>query len=137
LSIPIVALMLYFGTRDPAPAPVKDEPISVALDAGVMAAEPPATAPAATSDRLLVGIVATAPCWVSAVVDGKPAFARELRTGERELLEVRREIVVTAGDAAAIRLTLNGREARPLGGAGEVVIVTMSMTNFEDYLAAP
>jgi hypothetical protein len=88
-------------------------------------------------DRLLVGIVATGPCWVSVTVDGRPIFARELRAGERELLEVKEEVVVTAGDAAALRLTLNGREARPLGGSGRVATVTMNLTNFKDYLIDP
>jgi hypothetical protein len=74
---------------------------------------------------------------VSVTADGQPAFARELYAGERELVEVRTEIVLTACDPAAIRLTLNGREARPLGAPGSAVTARMNLTTFRNYLIDP
>ena len=44
-------------------------------------------------------------------------------------------MVLTAGDAAAIVLTLNGAPARPLGKNGEVVTVRVNPANFKDYLS--
>ena len=71
---------------------------------------------------------------MSATVDGQKAIERLLQSGEQKTLEVRRELVLTAGDASAISLTLNGAEAKPLGKSGEVVTTRVNLTNFKDYL---
>lgn len=92
---------------------------------------------AADSDRVTVAVVATAPCWVSAIVDGERVASRQFQTGERISFEVGRSVVLTAGDAAALALTINGEEARPLGSAGQVVTVRVTPANFKEYLVAP
>jgi hypothetical protein len=84
-----------------------------------------------------VAVVATGPCWVSAIVDGERVVAREFQTGERIAFEFGRSVVLTAGDAAALAVTINGEEARPLGTAGQVVTVRVTPTNFKEYLVAP
>ena len=94
-------------------------------------------AAASDADRVTVAVVATAPCWVSAIVDGERVVAREFQTGERMAFEVGRSVVLTAGDAAALAVTINGEEARPLGSAGQVVTVRVTPANFKEYLAAP
>jgi hypothetical protein len=73
---------------------------------------------------------------VSAIVDGERVLERQLQAGERQVLEVRRELVLTAGDAGALTLTLNGASAKPLGKPGAVVTISVNLTNFKDYLAA-
>ena len=164
LSVPIAAVALYFGTAgrrssDPlassvvltGPASAKAAAPDAPAD-GVPAqpAAPPtsasqATAPSGTPppapaetevDRLMVGVSATGPCWVSATVDGHRVIAHVLQAGEQHTMEVRRELVLIAGDAAAITWTLNGAEAMPLGKAGAVVTTRVNLTNFKDYLAA-
>jgi cytoskeleton protein RodZ len=103
---------------------------------------PPAvgeSTPAAVSqadDRFSVGLAARRPCWVSATVDGQKAIDRLLQAGEQRTIEVRREIVLTAADAGAISITLNGVEARPLGKPGEVITARLNLANFRDYLQA-
>jgi cytoskeletal protein RodZ len=92
---------------------------------------------AVDSDRVTVAVVATAPCWVSAIVDGERVVSRQFQTGERMAFEVGRSVVLTAGDAAALAVTLNGEEARPLGSAGQVVTVRVTPANFKEYLVAP
>jgi hypothetical protein len=77
---------------------------------------------------------ATRPCWVSATVDGKKTIERLLQPGDQQTIDVRRDMVLTAGDASAIALTLNGVEARPLGKTGEVVTARFNLTNFKTYL---
>jgi len=67
-------------------------------------------------------------------VDGRKTIDRLLQPGARQTIDVRREMVLTAGDASAIALTLNGVEARPLGKSGEVVTARFNLTNFKDYL---
>jgi cytoskeletal protein RodZ len=157
ISVPIVGVMLYFATAgrhaltaekppetavrppvaapppDPAPAPRETTapPASDPVAAAPVTA-PPVTTPAA--DRLTIGLSARKPCWVSATVDGQKAIERLLQSGEQTTLEVRREMVLTAGDAAAIALTLNGADARPLGKSGEVVTTRVNLSNYKDYL---
>jgi cytoskeleton protein RodZ len=114
--------------KSPSPAPP-----STSSPAAV--ASPPAPVETAT-DRLTVSLTATRPCWVSATVDGQKAIARLLQIGEQKTIEVRREMVLTAGDASAIVLTFNGVTARPLGKAGDVVTARFNLTNFKDYLQA-
>ena len=109
------------------------------------AAAPPQVAPGGTtgvgavadSDRVTVAVVATAPCWVSAIVDGERVVSRQFQTGERIAFEVGRSVVLTAGDAAALAVTLNGEQARRLGSAGQVVTVRVTPANFKEYLIAP
>jgi cytoskeletal protein RodZ len=86
------------------------------------------------TDRLTVVIAARRPVWVSVTVDGQKALGRLLQTGEQETIEVTREMMITAGDAAAVRMTLNGADARAIGKTGEVVTVHLTLTNFRDYL---
>jgi cytoskeletal protein RodZ len=119
-------------TTGPAPA-----------TAGAVASSGPSSGspslPAASldpADRVTVAVVAMGRCWVSAIVDGERVVAREFQTGERIAFEVGRSVVLTAGDAAALAVTINGEEARPLGSSGQVVTVRVTPTNFKEYLAA-
>jgi cytoskeleton protein RodZ len=85
-------------------------------------------------DKLTVVLSARGPVWVSATVDGQKVIGRLLQTGDQQTVEVKRELVLTAGDAAAMRMVVNGVEARALGKAGEVVTTRVTLVNFRDYL---
>jgi cytoskeleton protein RodZ len=89
----------------------------------------------AAADRLTVRVSVSRPCWISAMVDGRKAIERLLQTGEDQTIDVRREIVLTAADAGAVALRLNGALAKPLGSAGEVVTARLSLANFRDFLS--
>ena len=162
VSLPAVAIVVYLGSAGrriaaPPPTPVA----AVASDAPVVppapapgpaaTAEPPApeaaappverpalAAPAPTSmetvDVLTIELSVKTPCVVSAIVDGKKAIDQVLRPGDRRTIEVRREIELTVGDAAAVVMTLNGGGARPLGRPGEVVTARLNPANFRNYL---
>jgi cytoskeletal protein RodZ len=112
------------GAAPGRPAPAADPPA---------AAPPPAAVPA-VADRLTVVLSVKRPCWVSASVDGERRIDRLLQPGERQTIEVRREMVITAGDATAIALTLNGADAKPLGKTGEVVTARFNLATFKDYV---
>lgn len=126
----------------PAAAPAvaaATAPSAVQSTAPDSAAAPPplADVPAPTVaavDRLTVGLSVTRPCWVSASVDGQRVIERLLQAGTQTSLEVKRELVLTAGDAAALAVTLNGAEAKPLGKPGEVVTRRFTLSNFKDFL---
>jgi cytoskeleton protein RodZ len=156
VSLPIVGLVVYYTARggsntEPTPEPQgtsQSEPSSspeleasaaltpAAQDGLLMPAAPEPADVKPAPNLLRVGVLATGPCWVSAVVDGQTAIQRELAPGERQMLEVHRELVLTAGDGAALTLTLNGEDARPLGKPGEVVTTRFSLANFKEYLVS-
>ena len=118
------------------PAAASAEPAAVAPTTLATAA-PAAAAPAPTAtsgDQLAIVLTAKRPCWVSATVDGQKTIERLLQTGEKQTVTVRREMVLTAGDASAIALQFNGAEGRALGKAGEVVTARFNLTNYKDYL---
>ena len=114
------------ATSAPEPAPAAAQPASPPA-----ASTPPA---AAAENRLMVKLAVRRPCYLSATIDGDKRIDRLLQPGEEQTIEVRREMVVTAGDASAITLTLNGAAARPLGRDGEVVTVRINPANYRDYL---
>lgn len=162
LSVPIVGLLLYFGTSGrqlrkvdeppaaaaPAPPPVpvsqaaapvaEPPPVVPATDsepaADAPAIAPDAVAPDAAASRLTVALSATRACWVSATVDGQRAAQRLFQAGEEQTFDVQKELVLTAGDAAAISLKLNGADARSLGQTGEVVTKRLTPDNFKNFL---
>jgi len=158
ISVPIVGVVVYVGIAERrAPPRAASGPVAVTTPAPVaatppvtppaapaqsVAAPPPASPPAAPSvampatDRLTVGLSATRSCWVSATVDGQKAIQRLLRAGEQQTVEVHRELVLIAGDAAALTMTLNGAAAKPLGRSGEVVTARFTLKNFKEYLSA-
>lgn len=127
------------GSTPPAPA-VKTTsptsgPVSLAAPSSLRVTSPaPTDSAAVVPERLTVGLAARRPVYVSATADGRNVIARLLQPGERAQVEVTREMVLTAGDASALTITLNGADARPLGKAGEVVSTKLTPANFKDYL---
>ena len=153
IAVPTAAALLYFATlgrRAPEPAPPPSAVVAPATEparatepaappltdpaAGAVDAQPAAAA--ASGDQLTVEISAKRPCWVSATVDGKKAIERLLQAGEQQTVTVRREMVLTAGDASAIALQFNGADGRPLGKTGEVVTARFNSANYKDYVQA-
>ena len=106
--------------------PAPGTPSTAALSA------PPSTP--ASVEKLTVVLSARGPVWVSATVDGQKVIGRLLQTGDQQTVEVKRELMLTAGDGAAMRMVVNGVEARALGKAGEVVTARVTLANFRDYL---
>jgi cytoskeleton protein RodZ len=139
---------------DPQPAPAAEQPAALvvpgtpaapvvnttapaARPAQPSSAAPPAAASSETSsEALTVSLTAKRPCWISATVDGQKSIERLLQPGEQQTVTVRREMVLTAGDASALALQFNGADGRALGKSGEVVTARFSLTNYKDYLQA-
>jgi cytoskeleton protein RodZ len=157
VGVPILGAVLYFGigmrraTRvpDPLPPVTTTTPEAQAPPAATTQTPPPAPpvpatvapVPAAKADPppddegFTIGLLARRRCYVSATVDGRKVIEQLLSDGDQRTLEVKREMVLTVGDAAAITLTLNGAPARPLGKSGEVITVRVNLANFKDYLS--
>ena len=157
VSIPLTAGVVYFGTAGrrmdgarqqaraadvTAASAREDQVVAVPPAPDAVARRTPEQMPTpvqtqAPADKLIVALSANRPCWVSAMIDGKKAIEHLFQPGEQRTVEVRREMVLRAGDAAALSMTVNGASAKPLGKAGEVVTARVNLTNFKEYLAAP
>ena len=152
LSVPVAVVVLYLATvgrRTPTGSAAASTSPRGSISAATPTAVPPtpeaaptevkpstgppvptAASPAAdpaVGDRLLVGLTVKRACWLSATVDGQKTIERLFQPGEQRTVEVRRELVLTAGDASAVALTLNGADARPLGKTGEVVTARLDL----------
>ncbi len=105
-----------------ARAPARDASSSPPPAPQTTAAAAPASSqapPESPGDHLTISLAVKRPCWVSATVDGQKAIERLLQPGEQKTIDVRREMVLTAGDASAITVTLQrrrGAAARESGG---------------------
>jgi len=139
---------------DPAPAagpatPTETTP-SVTTPAGT--GQPPATMPPAEAlprpaaspaagavvptaqTPLALSVLADEECWLSLSVDGQKVVARNLLPGERVQFRARSTIVLSAGNAGALALTVNGRPGRALGGRGDVVTTTITVDNAKSFI---
>jgi cytoskeleton protein RodZ len=155
VSIPLAAIVMYFGTagRRPAvsqvgvqasepaapsaPAVVPPQRSAGPGDVSAVVADRAVPTDAQETDRLVVRLKAVQRSWVSAIVDGQRAVQRVFQPGDEQTLDVRRDIVLTAGDAGAITVTLNGAAAKPIGPSGQTATTRLNLTNFKDYLLAP
>jgi hypothetical protein len=130
LSIPIAGLVVYLGIAGrPGQLGVVEHP-AIAADVGSVKETPGRSV-------LTVALSVTRPCRVSAAVDTAKHLQWMLQTGERRTLYVRRELVLTAHDAGALEITLNGVAAKRLGRSGEVVTARLNAANFRQYLLTP
>ncbi len=109
----------------------------VETPAAAPAVETPAPVAAVPADRFVVQVTAARRSWIGAIVDGSRAAQREFNPGEESSFEVRKEIVLTAGDAGGVAVTFNGMPTRPLGGNGQVVTWRVNLANFKTYLVTP
>ena len=164
VSIPIAAIVVYFGTAGrraavrkalgvqasepaaPSTPVIAQQPAAADPDPDASAAAPqraPVTGVAAVApgaqdtDRLVVQLKAVQRSWVSAIVDGQRAVQRVFLPGDEQTLDVRRDLVLTAGDGGAITVTLNGAAAKPIGPSGQTATARLNLANFKDYLLAP
>ena len=151
ISVPIAAVVVYFGTAGRrvrgAPAASRRQSAGSAEPAarsrrsavGTQSTQPAAgvAGAAAPADVAVTPVAPSAPVPADRLmvqVSGRQAVlgvgdrrrTAAPRSGcsspaRRQTFEVRREIVLTAGDAGGVAVTFNGEPARPLGGDGQVV----------------
>jgi hypothetical protein len=104
--------------RQPVPATV-----SLAAPTAPSASSAPETPPRAAPlppGTLRVSVEAVRPCWIRLTSDGR-SVERELSAGETITRDSTTDVVIRAGNAGALVVTLNGRTLPPLGREGEIV----------------
>ena len=80
----------------------------------------------AAVNGLVVALEAESSSWVSARVDGERKIYQMIQPGTKHTLRASREIVLRVGDAGALRWSINGREAVPIGRRGEVRTIRLT-----------
>lgn len=121
---PVAAQAAEAGAQLPASATA---PVPAAPGAGESFVATPET-------PLALTVVASEECWLSLSVDGQKVVARNLQAGERVQFRARSVIILSAGNAGALTLTINGKPARALGGRGEVVTSTITLATLKDFV---
>jgi hypothetical protein len=121
-AVVVVAMLAWRvfapGPGDDSPAPA---PAASAAPAPVAAAPPPPDAP---PPEPVTELATERRVWVRVTVDGERVLERELEAGVRIPLEAKETIVVRAGDAGAIRLTIAGKDQGVFGPDGIAVTRT-------------
>jgi cytoskeletal protein RodZ len=155
VSVPIIAAILYYTTRGPAPQPAdaRNEPPPPPPASGEATAStgkgppplpeqlqrPAPVAPAATPATAApqahtIELRPSGPCWISLRLDGAAALTRTMQPGERESRTFREQAVLTVGDGAACEFTLDGQLTRRLSGEGQARTVRITPENLTSYL---
>jgi cytoskeleton protein RodZ len=91
----------------------------------VPVATPPASSPVPTSG-VNVELTTRRRVWIRVTLDGQRAFEREVPADQHIPLHADRSILIRAGDAGAVAVRQNGRDAGPLGRDG--VVATREFT---------
>ena len=84
-----------------------------------------------------VSVRLTERCWTEVTVDGKTVFEGLLEEGKTENWQGKESIVLRAGNAGALEVTVNGKKLGTLGDEGAVVERTFTRTtkSLEDAAA--
>lgn len=118
----------------PAVQPAAVPPATVTPTGGAEGLPAP-QAPPVPEGALRLTLAPAGACWISLKADGQPVFSGLMQAGERREFDLRGEVALTAGDAGALVLTINGERARPLGDPGKVVTIRFSPETFRALLA--
>jgi transcriptional regulator with XRE-family HTH domain len=126
LSVPVAALVLYFGVANRRAPSVEAEP--VAASAG---------STEAIARRIGVEVTALRDCLLTAGVDGQPLVDARLEAGGRKSFDAQTELTLTVSDPSAIEITINGLRGRSLGAEGVTTTVRLTPDNYKNFVANP
>lgn len=75
--------------------------------------------------------------WVSVNSDGNRVLVKLLEPGDKQAFDAAERFYVILGNAAGVRLRVNGKLLQPLGRSGDVVRVLITEKNLPDLLEKP
>jgi cytoskeleton protein RodZ len=107
--------------------------VRIMLTAPVDPVPPSAARPDLAVMTLELDLIAD--CWIEMSIDGAKPVARLFRAGEQQSVEATREVLLDVGNAGALRMTIDGRPARSLGGTGARVRTRITRDNLDTFLA--
>ena len=124
----LLAALVWNRTPRPVAEPAPTPEVAVSAPSAAAATAAPAApadaTPAAAGPPAATNayeIVTDRRVWMRVTVDGARVVEREVPAGTRIPLKPVKSIVIRTGDAGAVRLSLRGGTATPLGREGEVV----------------
>jgi cytoskeleton protein RodZ len=127
ISVPLAALVIYFGSIGGSLVPVV-ETITPAP-----AGETRPAAAATTPLRVELAVTRDSTVWVTA--DEQPPTATLLVVGSPKIFEVRHELVLNVNDAGALFWSVDGAAGRPLGGDGAAATLRLTPESYRDQLS--
>jgi cytoskeletal protein RodZ len=139
-AVALVALAVFRGNTSDATDRNLAAPVGTSGRAGERAVDTPRPdAPIGTADQIAdsrgasprdansrgsasisIVLLADRECWVTASADGERVLYQLMQPGTQHTIRADREVTLRAGDAGALRLTVNGREAGAFGENGQV-----------------
>ena len=142
VSLPIIGLVIYYGTHRTPAAPGgraarAAESHEPATDTpGSPGTATPAAMPAAASQASGLSMVISprTRCWVSVNADGEHVFSGLMNPGDTRVVNARDQIALNVGDAGAFAYTLNGHAGKALGAPGDTVSTRITLANLQDFL---
>jgi cytoskeleton protein RodZ len=127
-------------TADPAatkpPPPVDPKIGASGMPVTTVPAEepPPVPVPRVPAEPLTIEFECVSSCFVEISADGKVSFSKAMEPGDRQRIQAHKELLLKVGDAGVFRWTLNGKRARPLGGAGAARSARVTQANFKRFI---
>jgi cytoskeletal protein RodZ len=139
LAIGICSGAYYFLTRSHGAKPEKVQPraTSSAIPTTTVVPTPANTAPVPVAGKVQITLTALEPAWVSVKSDGKQTFTGMLQPNESKQIGAAEIIRLTAGNAGALQVSLNGRAVGPLGPKGQVRVVELTSGGVRDVPRTP
>ena len=119
--VAFAALIAFGGDEEtPAPAPRSGAQTAQHGQKQTEAAQKP------TSDGVEMKLSFTDRCWTEVVVDGKTEFEGTAEKGKVLNVKGKDKVRITAGNAGALTVSLNGKDMGTIGQKGEVVEKTFT-----------
>jgi cytoskeleton protein RodZ len=130
------AAYLYFNRVTPRPkqavatsTPVRRPVAPVAPPAQIVVSPPVSPVESAPVETHSVRVVVTArdDSWIQVIAEGKTAFIGVLKAGESRAFASDSPVRVRTGNAGGIDISLNGKKIDPLGPAGQIRSVNLTV----------
>lgn len=124
------------ASAPPAEPPTPAAPMEAAPAAAEIhpASTDPVPASAQSAGVLRVDLHATGSCWVSATADGAQVLYRQMNPGDRQAIDVSREIVLRVGMPGNLEVSLNGQSLPPPARPGTPITLRMTPENHGAWL---
>ncbi|BAL82590.1 putative Xre family transcriptional regulator [Selenomonas ruminantium subsp. lactilytica TAM6421] len=89
-------------------------------------AEEPKEAQPVKTDGVELVAKFTDKCWTQVVADGKTVYEGTMESGKTETWKGKDKVVITAGNAGAVEMKVNGKDMGKAGNVGQVVEKTFT-----------
>lgn len=83
------------------------------------------------TEAVRVEIAATQACWISVTADGKSVTETVLKAGEKKSVQGKQLVIVRLGNAAGVRVSMNGKELPSLGKEKEIKTLTFTSAGLQ------